>query len=311
MADAQGRAAGGGLILWATWTGKDHISVKRTTRNLLLSICLVLVQAGAGAGTVVSVTFDSAQLRRNWNYDVYLPTGYESKRLRYPVLYLLHGNGGSRTDWPIKGRLQGTLDQLIASGAMPPAIVVMPDGGRSWYVDRTEPMESAIVQDLLPEVEKRFRSLQERDGRLLAGHSTGAYGAFRLVMKYPDRFAAAALMSPALYAGLPPKTSTAVASGVFGENGGFDPKVWNDLNYPAAWDAYIAKKRPVPVFLSSGDDDLDILQGSYDLYRKLISTGQPAEYRVIDGGHQWTSWTPMSADAFTYIFRFARRPTVE
>jgi enterochelin esterase-like enzyme len=284
--------------------------VRKLGRALLPWFAALVVQAPAHAGTVASVTFDSAQLRRNWNYDVYLPTGYESSGLSYPVLYLLHGNGGSRADWPVKGHLQETLDQLIAVGRMPPAIVVMPDGGRSWYVDRAEPMESAIVQELIPEVEKRFRTLRERDGRLLGGHSTGAYGAFRLALKFPERFAAAALLSPAIYAGLPPKTSTAVNSGVFGEQGGFDPKVWNDLNYPAAWDAYIAKRRPVPVFLSSGDDDLDILQDSFDLYRRLTAAGQPAEYRVVNGGHQWTSWAPLSAEAFSYVFTFARRPAV-
>lgn len=288
-----------------------HKTLARTPgRTGLALLAMTLLHMGAHAGTVASVDFESAQLRRSWNYDVYLPSGYESGRLSYPVLYLLHGNGGSRADWPLKGSLQQTLDQLITSGRIPPAIVVMPDGGRTWYVDRIEPMESAIVQDLIPDVEKRFRALRERDGHLLAGHSTGAYGAFRLALKYPDRFAAVALMSPAIYAGLPPKTSTAVNAGVFGEKNGFDPKVWNELNYPAAWDAYLAKQRPVPVFLSSGDDDLDILQDSYDLYRKLIAAGQPAEYRVVDGGHQWTSWASPSAEAFTYVFRFARRPVV-
>ncbi|MET1116754.1 MAG: alpha/beta fold hydrolase, partial [Comamonas sp.] len=271
--------------------------MQKIGRKLLLCLGALLLQCAAHAGTLASVDFNSAQLRRAWNYDVYLPTGYESSQLRYPVLYLLHGNGGARSDWPNKGQLQQTLDGLIASGRMAPAIVVLPDAGRSWYVDRTEPMESAIMQDLLPDVEQRFRTLQEREGRLLAGHSTGAYGAFRLALKYPERFAAVALLSPAIYAGMPPKTSTAVASGVFGEQGGFDPKVWDALNYPAAWDGYLAKKKPVPVFLSSGDDDLDILHDSYALYRKLLAAGQPAEYRVVDGGHLWPSWAPLSAEA--------------
>lgn len=284
--------------------------MQKIRRNFVLAMGALLVQAGAWAGELASVDFQSAQLRRAWNYDVYLPSGYASSQLRYPVLYLLHGNGGARSDWPVKGQLQQTLDQLIASGRMPPAIVVLPDAGRSWYVDRAEPMESAIMQDLLPAVEKRFRTLSGRDGRLLAGHSTGAYGAFRLALKYPERFAAVALLSPAIYADLPPRTSTAVASGVFGEQGGFDPQIWHALNYPAAWDGYLAKKQPVPVFLSSGDDDLDILHDSYALYRKLLAAGQPAEYRVVDGGHLWSSWAPLSAEAFSYIFRFARRPTL-
>lgn len=284
--------------------------MNRFATRFIGAAAILLAQACVQAGTVASVGYESPHLRRAWDYDVYLPDGYERGTLNYPVLYLLHGYGGSRTDWAIKGRLQQTLDELIASRRIPPAIVVMPDGSRTWYVDRTEAMESAIMVDLLPEVEKRFRTLRERDGRLLAGHSTGAYGALRLAMKYPERFAAAALMSPAVYAGLPPKNSTAVNSGVFGQDGGFDPQVWNALNYPAAWGAYLAKKKPVPFYLTSGDDDLDILQDSYELYRKLLAAGQPAEYWVVDGGHLWTSWAPYAADGLAYVFRFARRPAV-
>ncbi|MCG2963713.1 alpha/beta hydrolase, partial [Escherichia coli] len=79
-------------------------------------------------------------------------------RLRYPVMYLLHGNDGQRNDWPVKGNLLRTVDQLIQNGEIPPAIIVMPDAGTTWYVDLKEPMETAFFQDLVPHVEKKYRT---------------------------------------------------------------------------------------------------------------------------------------------------------
>ena len=92
----------------------------------------------ASAGTILSREFDSPALQRTWSYAIYLPDGYETSNLRYPVLYLLHGNGGNRYSWVNEGRIQQTADALIASGDIPPCVIVMPDAGTTWFVDRKE-----------------------------------------------------------------------------------------------------------------------------------------------------------------------------
>src|SRR5256885_10023236 len=75
--------------------------------------------------SIEAAEFKSATLQRSWTYNVYLPTGYDAQsRLRYPVMYLLHGNDGQRNDWPVKGNLLRTVDQLIQNGEIPPAIIV-------------------------------------------------------------------------------------------------------------------------------------------------------------------------------------------
>ena len=88
--------------------------------------------------------------------------------------------------------------------AMPPAVVVLPSATTSWYVDRKEPMETAFLKDLLPEVERRFRVINERMGRVIGGVSMGGYGALRFALKNPEMFASAALVSPAIYVPEPP-----------------------------------------------------------------------------------------------------------
>jgi len=262
----------------------------------------------AFASMVIAREFDSRTLGRKWSYAVYLPSGYESSNLRYPVLYLLHGHGGGLYDWVAKGHIQSIADALIASEDTPPAIIIMPDAGMSWFVDRQEKMESAVIQDLIPDVEQHFRALGSRDGRLIGGLSMGGYGALRFSLKYPEMFAAAALLSPAIYDPEPPEGSGARRAGVFGSPA-FDAEVWKSLNYPALWDAYLAKKTPVPMYVNSGDDDEHFIEAeAVKLYSLLRRNNQPGELRIVDGAHTWAVWQSTIGDAMRYIFRYAARP---
>jgi S-formylglutathione hydrolase FrmB len=278
-------------------------------RNLCFAACVLLLALPTWASEIVTREFQSATLQRTWAYNVYLPSGYERSRLNYPVLYLLHGNGGTRDDWSQKGRIQRTADSLIARREIPPTIIVMPDAGVSWYVDRREKMETAIIRDLLSDVEQNLRVLKSRDGRLIAGLSMGGYGALRFALKYPEMFAAAALLSPAIYDPLPPPNSSARTVGTFGEPG-FDERVWKSLNYPALWQGYLAKGIAVPMYIHSGDDDEFRTEAeAARLYALLRAHEQPAELRIVDGSHSWTVWEDAVGDAMKYIFRFAAKPT--
>lgn len=280
----------------------------RVWRSLWLAACALLFSSAGFASEIVAREFDSKALGRGWKYEVYLPTGYETSRLRYPVLYLLHGNNGSGHDWVDKGKVQSVADGLIASGDMPPAVIVMPDAGVTWYVDRKEKMETAMIRELFPEVEKNLRVLRSREGRLIGGFSMGGYGALRFVMKHPEMFAAAALLSPAIYAPLPPMNSSARKVGTFGEPE-FDEQVWTSLNYPALWQSYLAKKTPVPMYINSGDDDEFMIEAdATKLYSLLRANQQPAELRIVDGAHNWGVWGSTLGDAMKYVFRYAAKP---
>ena len=193
---------------------------------------------------------------------------------------------------------------------MPPAIIVMPDAGATWYVDRKEKMETAVIQDLVGDVQRNFRVIDARKGRLIAGLSMGGYGSLRFALKYPEMFAAAALLSPAIYDPEPPQSSGARRAGVFGAPE-FDAQVWKQLNYPALWDAFLAKKIAVPMYINSGDDDDYFIEAEATrLYSLLRKNGQPAELRIVDGPHRWPVWESTIGDAMRYIFRYADRPAV-
>lgn len=274
--------------------------------TLLFALC-----ATATASTIATREFDSPALQRKWSYVTYLPTDYDRTDKRYPVLYLLHGNAQKAYDWVSSGHIQQTADRLIANGEMPAAIIVMPEAGTSWYVDRKERMETAVMQDLLPEIQRRFRTIERREGRIIAGLSMGGFGAARFALKYPDTFAAAGLLSPAIYGDLPPEDSSARRVGVFGAQE-FDPQVWRELNYTALWQGYLDRKIPVPMYVNSGDDDRFFIEESAtELYSLLRRNKQPAELRIVDGGHTWAVWESTIGDAMKYLFRSASHQAAE
>ena len=285
----------------------------RWLRSWLLALLAGTAAVFAQAGTIEGAEFRSAVLGRTWAFNVYLPTGYDpAGALRYPVLYLLHGNGADRNEWTLRGRIRRTADALIESGEIPPAIIVMPDAGNSWYVDLREPIESAFFLELIPVIEKNYRALNTRDARVIGGLSMGAYGALRYVLKYPEKFQAAALLSPAVYNPEPPENSAARSARVFalqGGDGSFSPEVWKAYNYPVLFDAFLRKGIKVPIYINSGDDDEFFIEAqAVQLYELLRRNRQPAELRIVNGRHEWAVWESTAADALRYVFQGIRRP---
>jgi S-formylglutathione hydrolase len=133
---------------------------------------------------------------------VYLPPGYDAAATaRYPVLYLLHGIGGGFTDWTEHWDLRGAMDGIIRAGAQP-FIVVMPNGrnrlGGGFYADSpvSGGWETYLIRELVPLIDRDFRTSAAPASRGVAGHSMGGFGAIRLAMRHPDVFGSAYAMSP-------------------------------------------------------------------------------------------------------------------
>jgi len=128
---------------------------------------------------------------------IYLPPGYSSGHDRYPVVYLLAGYAGSwrsYLNWrPWEQSLQHRLDRLIGSGKVRPLILVLPDAftryGGSQYLNSSA---MGRYQDYLLEivqwVDEHFRTIPERESRAVAGKSSGGFGAFHAVLRFPDTF---------------------------------------------------------------------------------------------------------------------------
>ncbi len=140
---------------------------------------------------------------------VYLPPDYDEAEMRYPVVYLLTGFTGRGTillnDSPFDENIPERLDRLIAAGEMQPMIVVMPDCftryGGSQYLNSsaTGPYEDYLMDELVPFIDRRYRTRAEARYRAIAGKSSGGYGALTLAMRHPDVFGALACHSSDMY----------------------------------------------------------------------------------------------------------------
>src|SRR5215207_4796068 len=161
----------------------------------------------APTSTIASIRIHSDALGDTLPVTVYVPASAAPGE-GWPVLYLLHGLGGSERDWVEFGGVQATLDRLIRSGRIRPMMVVMPGAGSSWYVDSAQlggpgNFESAIGDDMPRAIEARFPVSESASQRAIAGISMGGYGALRIALKRPESFAAVASMSGALWHNLP------------------------------------------------------------------------------------------------------------
>lgn len=133
---------------------------------------------------------------------VFLPPGYfQHKHRRYPVVYALHGFSIGAEQWTHEIHVPQTIEGAFALGAKP-MIVVLPDSktvyGGSMYSrsQTTGDFEEFIAHDIVSYIDAHYRTIPDREGRGLVGHSMGGYGALRIGMKYPNVFGALYVMSP-------------------------------------------------------------------------------------------------------------------
>jgi S-formylglutathione hydrolase FrmB len=282
------------------------ILLNRLKITLALGFCLSFsFNSSALAGEVFSDAATSQAIARDVKFTVYLPDGYQESTQVYPVVYLLHGAGGDENEWRTKGGAKETLDGLIKRGLMRPSVVVMPTvGPASWWANgAAEKSESAIMNDLIPYVESRYKVARDRKGRAIGGLSMGGYGALNLALRHPEKFCAAAIISPAIYDPLPPETSASRRTPQFVRNGQFDPDTWRALNYPAHLPAYTAQALRVPMWIVAGDHDyLGIAQMSANLFARILKI-QPkqAELRIVNGDHEWLVFRDALPDALQYV----------
>ena len=128
---------------------------------------------------------------------IYTPEIYDAdKERRFPVLYWLHGTGGGAQGI---APLSEWFDGAIRAGKVPPMLVVFPNGlAESMWCDSKDgaiPMETIVVQELVPHIDATFRTQNSRVGRIIEGFSMGGYGAARLGFAHPDVFGAVSILA--------------------------------------------------------------------------------------------------------------------
>lgn len=239
-------------------------------------------------------------------YHVYKPAAYENDtRTAYPAIYLLHGHGGDHDDWFQKeeGDVARILDSLIGNELIPPMLAFSLDAGNSWYVDRQVNMETFYMEEFIPETERNFR-IDPGKGRFMAGNSAGGYGALRFALKFPSKFDAAILLSPAAYYPAPPNISSSRKVTAFELNGSFNDSIWRSYAYPKLLDSLQAGNEQPAYYLSVGDDDrYNIVPVVSRLQQLFLEYEAKNELRITNGGHDWKCWKVNFANALTEHFK--------
>jgi enterochelin esterase-like enzyme len=135
-----------------------------------------------------------SRLEGRWrDFGVYLPPSYlKDPDRRYPTVYLLHGLNGGPPEWDVR-QIDERLDAMIEERGLAESIVIMPDGESLWYVDSSvSPWRSMFVDEMIPYVDKSYRTLPTREMRGISGFSMGGQGAFTIAWSHPELFSSIA-----------------------------------------------------------------------------------------------------------------------
>ena len=235
-------------------------------------------QQGVPQGQVRSLYY-FAKSTNEWRHAmVYTPADYEKGKKKYPVLYLQHGMGEDETGWSKQGHMQHIMDNLIAKGDAVPMIVVMESGdikapfkggdNRQGFSTYGNSFYEVMMNDLIPTIDAKFRTLTDRDHRAMAGLSWGGHQTFDVVLNHLDKFAWMGTFSGAIF-GLDVKTAY---NGIFTRPDEFNKKI----HY---------------LFMMSGTEGMDKMFNTKKTVDELNAQGIKAVYYESAGtDHEWLTW---------------------
>jgi len=229
-------------------------------------------------GNLKSVWYDSPTIGIQRRMTVYTPYGYESNpRKKYPVLYLLHGAGGDEEAWISMGFTRQILDNMIEKGEAEPMIVVMPNGNPGQQAAKTLGLPekeyqrndpafanlyvNSIVKDIIPYIEKHYRTIAKPEGRAVAGLSMGGGHTISVTNLYPGMFGYICPLSMGIRDG---------------QNFDRELQAIKKAGYKLYW-------------VGCGDQDF-LFESANALHQALERNGLEHTYYVSGGGHTWPNW---------------------
>jgi enterochelin esterase-like enzyme len=193
---------------------------------------------------------------------VYLPPCYdEMTDLRYPVLYLLHGQTYTDNQWVRLGAVD-VMNRLILEKDIAPFIIVFPDD-RYWNVQAGPGFGERLVDHLVPYIDRNYRTLADRDHRAIGGMSRGAGWALELGLQRWDLFGTLGLHSLAAFA--------------------------DDRPYLENWLRVIPHRAWPNIFMDMGESDQELgFNSQFELM--LLRLGIPHEWHLYPGAHDEAYW---------------------
>jgi enterochelin esterase-like enzyme len=277
----------------------------------VLSAALILCVSSAISGQTGKVSdnlsMQSKILKMERKYAIYLPPDYETSHRSYPVLYLLHGAGDDQTGWVQFGEVLHIADNAIKSGVATPMIIVMPDAntGKRGYVNDVKGewlYEDFFFQEFIPFIEKTYRIKSIKQYRAIAGLSMGGEGTFIYALRHPEMFSSACPLSAATG----PRNTDELK----------DYRLWRgvenikDSEKLSYFNRYSVlnlienmpddQKKSIRWYIDCGDDDF-LYEGNSLVHIAMRKKEIPHEFRIRDGGHNWTYWRTSLPEVLKFI----------
>lgn len=226
-----------------------------------------------------------SEITRSWRRCfVYTPPCYDSgDEKRYPVLYLQHGSFEDETGWSQQGKAGLILDNLIADGKAKPMIIVM-DNGYAFRAEEEQAVtsparpamvfEEVMIGEIIPLIDKRFRTVAHRESRAIAGLSMGANQTMRIIMNNLDKFAwYGGFSGTANYPSAAEIDAETFLGGVFSNGDRINDQI------RVLW-------------LGVGTTEPDVFQLSIGAFRKMLQKQGVKHYyyESPDTAHEWLTW---------------------
>ncbi len=229
---------------------------------------------------------------------VYLPPQYFTEPTRrFPVVYLLHGSPGVPVDWYRANEAAQIGAGLAAAGR--PMILIAPQMSHDWLddsecVDRPgEHIETYLINDVIPTIDNRLRTIDNRDDRTFAGMSAGGFCALNLGLRHRDLVGTIIDMS-----GFSQPTHSGGMAGLFGHRP--DLAQVATANNPAQYASSLPANPPMRVWLDCGRSDHAALTDLRAMANVLRRPGYSTVLHLRPGGHDYGVWVPALRDGLTW-----------
>lgn len=267
------------------------------TKYLYSVVLFLFITAHSIAGTVDTVNIESQSMQKSINCVVIKPDSYKKKKNHFPVVYLLHGYGGSYNNWIMR------VPELTVYADEYQTIIVCPDGNSgSWYfnspVDTNYRYETHIAAEVVSYIDAHYRSIADKAHRAITGLSMGGHGAFYLALRHPDIFGAAGSMSGGMDL-RESKNKYDIAKRI-GDTI-IHAKEWHDMTVINLIENY--KSTPVKLIFDCGNKDI-FIRSNRGLHQKMLELNIPHTYTERPGEHNWDYWRNSLPFQLLYFSKF-------
>jgi enterochelin esterase family protein len=245
-------------------------------------------------GAVAEIFYYSSVLKTTRRMHIYTPPGYEAGNAKYPVFYLLHGAGDTDDAWTSVGRAGFIFDNLLAEKKIKPMVVVMPAGHQPGIqfgapptgpAPTVNPFTDEFITDMLPYVEKHYRTIDDRRHRAIAGLSMGGAQTLDIAFTHLAMFSQIGVFSSgAVLGGGRGRAANAAAPAPPAP-----PRPDWEATHAADLDNASLKKGTKLIWLSTGKDD-GLVAATKSTVELLKKHGFEPVFVESPGAHSWFNW---------------------